>query len=350
MRNAAFAPILYSLSCVFFAAGGETALAQAPARVEFTVVYEQGGMIDKPQFWARRLGEAGIRNVKLRLRRATDRPGIETGGTPDRPIYRVTAVIDSRDRLVIDNKRYGRGDVDRLAAWLNALARKGPPGETETEAAGPFDIPKSQFDQIAVDLSRPVGFSTLGKSRRDVLKGLAEEGVFPMPLSKEVLELAGDVKMKAELKDLSLGTARAYTLRTFDMGFTPKLEPQNKYRYKIIALTPDVKTWPVGWASEKQRRELVPKLFEFLNVNVENVPIAEVLGAVSKRLEVPVLYDPVSLKKHKLDPEKEIVSAPNVRTSYVILMRRVLFQAKMESELRVDDAGTPFFWITWWKK
>ena len=303
-------------------------------------------MLDKPQFWARRLGEAGIRNVRLRLRRASDRPGVEVGGSAERPVYRVLAVIDSRDRLVVENKRFGRGDVNRLADWLNTLARKGPPGEREEEAAGPFDIPRNQFDQIAVDLSRPVGFSTLGKPRKDVLKGLAQESVFPMPLSSAVLELAGDEKMTAELKTLSLGTALAYTLRTFKMGFTPKLEPQNKYRYKVIALTPEIKTWPVGWEPEKRRQKLVPKLFEFLNVNVQGVSVAKVLAVLSKRLDTPVLYDSVSLKKHNLDPEKAIVSAPSKRTSYILLIRRVMFEAKMESELRVDDAGTPFFWIT----
>ncbi len=341
---------LLFLCYVFYTAEPPIALAQASARVELTVVYEQGGMLDKPQFWAERLGQAGISSVKLRLRRAGDHHGIEVAGTSDRPVYRVTAVLDSQDRLVIENRRFSRGDVGRLAAWLNDLSRTRPSGKSEEEAAGPFGLPKSQFDQVTVDLSQPVGFSTLGKPRREVLEGLAKRTVYPVWLTPQVLESAGGEEMKAELAELSVGTALSYTLRTFDMGFEPKLEPQDKYRYKIIPLSPDVKTWPVGWKAEKPNRELVPKMFEFLNANVEGVPIAEVLGAVSKRLGTPVLYDPLSLKKHGLDPEKALVSNPTTRTSYAVLLRRVLFQAKMESELRVDDEGKPFFWITSWKR
>lgn len=342
--------LLFFLTFAWVVPEAPNARAQAPARVELTVIYQQGGMLDKPQFWAERLGEAGINNVRLRLQHASDRPGIEVAGTPDRPVYRVTAVLDSQDRLVIENKRFSRGDVGRLAAWLNDLSRTRPSGESEEDAAGPFGLPKSQFDQITVDLSQPVGFSTLGKPRREVLEGLAKRTVYPVWLTPEVLKSAGDEEMKAELAELSVGTAISYTLRTFNMGFEPKLEPQDKYRYKIIPLSPNVKTWPVGWKAEKPNRELVPKMFEFLNANVEGVPISQVLDVVSKRLGTPFLFDPLSLKKHELNPETALVTSPSKRTSYAVLLRHVLFQAKMESELRVDDEGKPFFWITSWKR
>ena len=302
-------------------------------------------MLDKPQFWAQRLGEAGIRNVRLRLRRAGDRSGIEEAGTPDRPVYRVTAVLDSRDRLVVENKRFSRSDVGRLAAWLNNLARNRPAGESEKESAGPFGLPRNQFEQITVDLSQTVSFSTLGQPRNQVLEAIAGRTVFPVKLTPQVFALAGEEKMKAELRGFSVGTALAYTLRTFDMGFTPKLDPKDKYRYKILPLSGQFKTWPVGWSSKKPNRELLPKLFDFLTVNVQGVPVTQVLDAVSQRLKTPVLYDPISLKKQGLDPATILVDSPSNRTSYAVLLRRVLFQAKLENEIRVDDAGTVFFWI-----
>jgi hypothetical protein len=37
---------------------------------------------------------------------------------------------------------------------------------------------------------------------------------------------------------------------------------------------------------------------------------------------------------------------PEARSYYKKVLSRVLFQAKMKCELRVDEAGTPFLWIS----
>ena len=41
-----------------------------------------------------------------------------------------------------------------------------------------------------------------------------------------------------------------------------------------------------------------------------------------------------------------IVSFPLKRTFYKKALENVLFQARLRSELRVDEAGTPFLWIS----
>ena len=72
----------------------------------------------------------------------------------------------------------------------------------------------------------------------------------------------------------------------------------------------------------------------------------ECLEAIGKRVKTPVLLDRKALSKHNIDPKKASVSLPNKRTTYSLALRKLLFQAKQKFEVRYDDAGTPFLWVT----
>ena len=74
--------------------------------------------------------------------------------------------------------------------------------------------------------------------------------------------------------------------------------------------------------------------------------VARVLEAVSKRLKVPLLLDHNALARHGVDVEKSLANAPQARTTYSNLLRKVLSQAKLKYEVRVDEADSPFLWIT----
>jgi hypothetical protein len=87
-------------------------------------------------------------------------------------------------------------------------------------------------------------------------------------------------------------------------------------------------------------------LYEFLNVNVQGVAVTQVIDAVAKRLEVPALIDYNALARHGIEPEKAIVNHPQRRTSHTLLLKRTLYQAGLKSEVRVDEAGKPFLWVT----
>ena len=93
---------------VFTCLGATTAWAAAAGRVEIVVVSEERAPITAFQDWARALNRAGIRNTKFRSARPSDQPGIEVRGTEDRPIYAVTATINSRNELTIAGKRFRR--------------------------------------------------------------------------------------------------------------------------------------------------------------------------------------------------------------------------------------------------
>ena len=87
-------------------------------------------------------------------------------------------------------------------------------------------------------------------------------------------------------------------------------------------------------------------MFEFHNVNVQNVTAAKLLDTISTMLKVPVLVDHNALARHGIDPTKSLVAMPQVKTTYGVALRKLLFKAGLKFEVRVDEAGKPFLWVS----
>jgi purine nucleoside phosphorylase len=107
-----------------------------------------------------------------------------------------------------------------------------------------------------------------------------------------------------------------------------------------------LEVWPVGWEPEQPVPKVLPAMYELHNINVENVSATTALGAIAGRLKVPVLVDHSALARHGIEPDKVMVSHPQSRTTYSTALGRILFQAELKSELRVDEADKPLLWVT----
>ena len=53
-----------------------------------------------------------------------------------------------------------------------------------------------------------------------------------------------------------------------------------------------------------------------------------------------------AMARHGVDPAKAIVSMPAGRTTYSLALRKLLFKAGLKFEVRVDEAGKPFLWVS----
>jgi hypothetical protein len=91
---------------------------------------------------------------------------------------------------------------------------------------------------------------------------------------------------------------------------------------------------------------VLPELFKFLNVEVSDTLLAESLEAIRGRLNVPLIVDQNNLAKQQIDFATVKVTLPKTNTYYSKVLERLLFQAKLKYELRVDEADRPFLWIT----
>jgi hypothetical protein len=70
------------------------------------------------------------------------------------------------------------------------------------------------------------------------------------------------------------------------------------------------------------------------------------MAAIEGRLNVPFLYDHNNMARDRIEPSQINVSLPAGRTFYNKILRQLLFQAKLKADLRADEAGKPFLWIT----
>ena len=169
------------------------------------------------QQWGQALAAAGVQNFRLRSAQEGDKPAIEVGGTAQMPFYKVTAVLGARDELIVPGGRFRRSECKKLAAWLDDLAKRGPPEKREKVSA--FGLTASQLEKVNADLSKAVGFSTKGMTRSEAVNKIA--GQLGLSLKIEDALADGDDKIEEELSEFSSGTALACILRPIGSCLAP---------------------------------------------------------------------------------------------------------------------------------
>ena len=315
----------------------------AESRVQLELVGEGGGAALAYQDWLKTLSAAGIRNVRIRGARPSDKVGIETRDTGVSPTYVVTGIVRGRDELILPIGRVRTRDVGRLAAWLDELARFGPADRREKKGA--FGLSAAAYEHLREALSRPVAFATEGQTRTEVVRRIAQDLSVPLKADPASANVLSADKVQENLMLLSSGTALACVLRPAGYCLVPR-QQGGQLVCDVVAAKPGLDIWPVGWEPGEARRDLLPALFEFHNINIQGVAADKALAAIAKRLEVPVLWDHNALARHGIDPTKAMVNHPRGKTTYSLALRKLLFQAGLKAELRVDEAGRPFLWIT----
>ena len=317
--------------------------SKAAGRVQLEIVGSSRGDALVFQQWLRALSGAGIKSVRIRSGKPTDKIGIEVRGSEDSPLYVVTGVLQSNDELRLPGAKFKRSEAAKLARWLDDLAKHGPVEKRET--VGAFGMTGRQFEHVRTDLSQPVDFPTENVLRSKVVSQMIQRLTLPTEIKRQHLEALEKDNVAEDLVGLSSGTALACVLRPAGLCLVPHVS-EGGVGYTVVEAKPKLEIWPIGWKPKKPRREVLPTMFEFLPVNIQGVSAQKALEAIAKRMKVPVLMDHNAMARHGIEPEKVIVSLPRSRTTYGIALRKILFQAGLKSELRVDEAGQPLLWIS----
>ncbi len=329
---------LLALALVFLA----TPL-RAAGRVELELVGDaRGGAAMGFQEWLQVLSRAGVKNVRIRTAEPGDKAKIDIQGTAESPIYMVTGLLTGHDELLVPGGRFKRSDAAGLAQWIKDLAARGPANHREARPA--FGLTAKQFGEVHDDLAKPVTFSTVGMTRSEAAEKIGRQLALPLQVTGD-LTAADDDKIAEELSGLSCGTALACLVRPLGYALVPRQTAQGPV-HAVGRAQLDHEVWPIGWPPEKPLVQVAPALFEFHDVNVQNVTAAKALEAIAARLKLPVLVDHNALARHGVDPAKAMVSLPQARTTYSLALRKLLFKAGLKFEVRLDEAGKPFLWVS----
>ena len=318
------------------------ATVHAAGRVELIIAGESQVGADF-HAWMELLGKAGADSVRLRAPTPTDRIGVEVQGAADRPVYVVTGALSPQGELTLPGARFRRSDAASLTRWIKDLAENGPAERREKRAA--FGLTEAALEQVHRQLAQPLADATLGKTRLEVLSAAGRQLQTTLAVSAQQRELLQADPVAEELVGLSCGTALACVLRPVGLCFRPQSRGA-QIGYAVVAADGGGEVWPVGWTPEKPPRDVLPALFDFLPVSIQNVSAKTALDAIGKRLQTPVLIDHSALARHGVDADKVNVSLKPGKSTYSLILQKVLFQARLKSEVRVDEADKPFLWIT----
>lgn len=318
----------------------------AEPRIELHIYTAEGLPTGSEQDWYQLLTQLGIADLQFRGATAGQQAGIVTRGSATEPTYQVTGLLTARNELVVPGGRFTTRDRPRLSAWVRRLKEAGPEVASTTRKL-PFDLSPALLAEARRALRRPLTSQTAGEEFGSTYVQLVDSlGLTPIPSGEASSDMRNAEAVADELRGISCGTALAAVLRPLGLAFAPRRSASRELVLVIFRPAPNSEIWPIGWNAEERRRQLLPKLFEFLNAEIEGVSVAEAVETVRARLDVPLLYDHNALARYGIDLQKIPAKMPAKRTSYSLLLQKVLGQAKLKLELRTDDAGKPFFWVT----
>jgi hypothetical protein len=276
--------------------------------------------------------------------------GVETRGTESNPIYHVTGMLTRQNLLILPGGRFTSRDRGRIAAWIEQV-RRGSMDSDPAQRPSAFGLTGQELVDLHKSLSVRVLRSTRGRDAKEVIREIAVR-VQPTQIlvDPEARGAFADAEgVYDELKGVSCGTALAAIARPLGLVVVPR-KLGGRMQLAVVDFRKASESWPIGWPPEKPERELAPKLFEFLPVEIEDASLSEALDAVHGRLELPMLYDHNAMARHRIDPKAVRVSLPVGRSYYKKVVDRLLFHGKMKAELRVDEAEQPLLWISSIKK
>lgn len=291
--------------------------------------------------------------VPLRIRPAIldDKPEIDEQrlGTIRRVV--VIGVLTSDSRIAFPGgHRFSQAETAQLAEWIRELKTYGAQGAPEGKPA--FGLNETQFSEVYAALSQPVANEVRDLELEAAMAKLELPKKYPLRFTttaEDQLRNGPDrFPVRETLKGFSKGTALAALLNEYGLGFRPLRTPSGSIEIVVHSFAETDDRWPVGWPPdpEKPRLQIAPNLFKIVPVELEEVPLQDVLDAVSKAADIPILIDYHRLETKGVDLRKLKVSYPARKTMWSLLLKSVTTPNLLTRELLVDEAGRGFVWVT----
>lgn len=332
-------PMLVAAAIAIAVAGR---LDAAEPRVDLEVAIEGGFVPTDARAWSEMLNQAGFANVRLRGDRG-DSPTIETLGSEQSKSFRVVGILMATNQLVLPKGKFGLNDRGNVEAWVRKLKEGGEDALNIKPTA--FGLLPKQLVAVHEALAARVESPTLGKPARDVAKQIADRLPYKFIADGAAQKaLASDEVVADELNGLSSGTSLAAVLRPLGLVMYPE-KNGGEIRLRIAAAANTKESWPMGWPPKGNPSETLPEFFKYLRVEINDAPLSDAMSAIAERVKAPLLVDHNALARGQVNLQTK-VNFPPTNIYYARALDRLLFQAKLKYELRVDEADKPFLWIT----
>ncbi|MCA9007488.1 MAG: hypothetical protein KDA70_19605, partial [Planctomycetaceae bacterium] len=244
--------------------------------------------------------------------------------------------------------RFARSDLGRLKEWLNELKTFGAQGSPESKPL--WGLSNAQFKTVFDELSQESPANVQGLTLKAAIEKLEFPDSLPIRFDidaqKRLAEAAPDLKVKADLGKLAKGTALAIALKQYGLAFYPLRTPTGSLELLVTPWEATETPWPIGWELKLSRQKTAPRYFELIPVELNRVPLRDVLMAASKASGIPMLTDDYTIEKKEIDLDQIKVTVSKKRTTWGILIRNAIGREGLTRNLVIDERGQPFIWIT----
>ncbi len=300
------------------------------------------------QSWRPVFERMGV-DVRIRAGNSGDKPEIKEETVGQFRRVKVIGELDRQGRIVLPDRVFTRDQSANLAKYLDDLKKFGQQGN-------PFGKPlwglnAEQFGEFykafSEKVENPLKDQTLSKAMADL--GISKK--YPIRISQSAndwlrAEFPNEPVFRQALDGFSKGTAFAILLNDYGLGFKPVRTPAGGIEIAVEPLQKTTEVWPVGWRLKDSRQKTAPGMFTLVPIDLENIALMDVLNAVSVKAKIPVRFDHYRIEAHKLDLAKIKVNYPPRQTSFSLMLRGVTNPHLLAYDLKIDELGQPFIWIT----
>lgn len=307
--------------------------------VHWELVMERGFPPGQERQWLGLLQRFPGVSIRIRTAEPGERPEIH----PRARGWEVVGVLTRSNRLVVPGGNFSLADRTAIAAWLERLKADGP--EAVTGKLGPFGLTESQWTELFEKMRPALGYSTVNMTQSELVARASQKSGLTIDVDLPIRAELSETKLTDELSQLSIGTALAIALRPNGLVLTVERK-SGKATLRVTSADRAETFWPIGYEPKESVQHTLPALLKYLSVEINDTPLRQVLEAIGKRLEAPILVDHNGLAREAIDLDETRVTIPAERLSYKRVLEKALSQARLRMELRVDEAGTTFLWVT----
>ncbi len=260
---------------------------------------------------------------------------------------------------VLPGGTFSRSDRARLQAYFARLSADGADAVTAPRLR--FGLTEKELNAVLADLAQPIDFETKGQPLHAIIDQLQTKLSSKISADVDADQMIRSAPPIAdEFKGVSAGTALAIMLRDSGLVMRPDKPLGRSVTYDVVPAgadavrqstlgkmsAKDMPYWPVGWELQRTPGDMAPSLMQTLNAEIDGYTLQEALAAIAPRVKVPMYFDRAVLKMRNINPATTQVKLARTRTSYKHVLDRILAQAHLGCEIRTDEAGVPFLWIT----
>lgn len=215
-----------------------------------------------------------------------------------------------------------------------------------------FGLTAKQLISVHDQLGRKISSATKGQNTGELANSLLKQSGYKLSIDRATKNAITNSRstLDVELEGFSLGTGIALSLRKMGLVFEPVRPQGQNIQLLIRRVDAKVKHWPVGWPISESLKLAAPKLYVKVDIRAEETLILDLLGAIEGRMDFPFFYDHAKIAANEVNLQETKVTfvRPGKKSSYDMVIDKVLNQCKpkLKSELRIDEVGKRFLWIT----